>query len=49
MKLLLDMGISIHLIPELRSEGHEAAHIADLSTGTLTDIEIRAMIQNGRS
>lgn len=40
MKLLLDMGISIHLIPELRSEGYEAAHIADLSTGTLPDAKI---------
>lgn len=42
MKLLLDMGISPHLIPELRSDGHEAAHIADLSAGTLPDTEIIA-------
>lgn len=42
MKFLLDMGISIHLIPELRSDGFEAAHIADLSAGTLPDAEILA-------
>ncbi len=42
MKFLLDMGISPHLIPDLRSDGHEAAHIADLSTGTLPDAEIIA-------
>jgi len=42
VKFLLDMGISIHLIPELRSDGFEAAHIADLSAGTLPDAEILA-------
>ena len=40
MKFLLDMGISVHLIPELRSDGHEAAHVVDLSTGRLPDAEI---------
>lgn len=42
MKFMLDMGISPHLIPNLRSDGHEAAHVADLSTGTLPDAEILA-------
>jgi predicted nuclease of predicted toxin-antitoxin system len=42
VKFLLDMGISPYLIPELRSDGHEAAHIADLAPGTLPDAEIIA-------
>jgi predicted nuclease of predicted toxin-antitoxin system len=48
VKFLLDMGISPHLIPDLHSDGHEAAHIADLSTGTLPDAEIlsRARVEN---
>jgi len=40
VKFLLDMGISFHLIPDLRSDGHEAVHIAEISTGTLPDAEI---------
>lgn len=40
MKFVLDMEISIHPIPELRSDGHEAPHIGDLSTLTLADGEI---------
>ena len=48
MKFLLDMGISVHLIPELRLDGHEAAHVVDLSTGRLPDAEIlsRARAEN---
>lgn len=42
MKFLLDMGISIHLIPEIRADGYEAAHVADFSDGTLPDSEILA-------
>lgn len=42
MKFLLDMGISLHLIPDLQSDGHEAVHIVDLSTGTLPDAEVIA-------
>lgn len=34
------MGISIHLIPELQSDGHEANHISDVSEGRLPDAEI---------
>lgn len=49
MKFLLDMGISHHLIPELRSDGHEAAHIADLATGTLPDAEILARAREENS
>jgi predicted nuclease of predicted toxin-antitoxin system len=36
------MGISLHLIPELRSDGHEAAHLVEVSSGTLSDAEILA-------
>lgn len=36
------MGISIHLIPQLRADGHEAAHLIELSAGTLSDAEILA-------
>jgi predicted nuclease of predicted toxin-antitoxin system len=43
VNFLLDMGISIHLVPALRADGHEAAHIADLSDGTLPDSEILAI------
>lgn len=48
MKFLLDMGISVHLIPELRASGHEAAHIAELSTGRLPDSEILLKARAGR-
>jgi hypothetical protein len=42
VRFLLDMGISVHLIPELQADGHEAAHLIELSAGTLSDAEVLA-------
>jgi hypothetical protein len=42
VKSLLDMGISPHLIAELRADDHEAFHIGELSSGRLADAAIGA-------
>ena len=48
VRFLLDMGISIHLIPELRSDGHEAgAALFVLKTTTHTNHRILAELLGG--
>ena len=50
MRFLLDMGISVDVIPELRGLGHDAIHVHELGLGTLSDTEImRLAVREGRT